>query len=148
MSIDSILLPISLVAGALVAGGLALVSLGIVRAARTLDAQTWPSLHRALNSTIGPYVSKVLAVAILAAAATAVASVGGRILFAAAAAMFGCVLAVSLSVNVPINRAIARWTVAPPLWERVRERWNTFQHLRAVLALAGFALVLAGASGV
>ena len=142
--IDVLFLHLSLVTSALVAGGLALVSLGIVRAGRTLDARSWPELHRALDTTIGPYMSRVLALAILAVTGLAISASGSRVHFAVAAALFAGVLAISVSVNVPLNRAVAHWTVPPPTWERTRARWNTFQHLRATLALVGFAVVVVG----
>jgi hypothetical protein len=64
---------VSSISIALIAGGLAVVSL-IARAGRTFDGRTWTAMHRAFDARIGPYMAGLLLVAI---ASTAVALVAG-----------------------------------------------------------------------
>ena len=47
--------------------------------------------------------------------------------------------AITLSVNVPIDRQIAGWTVGtlPADWERIRNRWEFYHGLRTALTLVG-----------
>ena len=56
-------------------------------------------------------------------------------------------LVITLGVNVPIDDAIARWTVdtLPPDWSSIRNRWEAFHAARTFISLAGFGSVLAAA---
>lgn len=56
-------------------------------------------------------------------------------------------LVITLTVNVPIDNEIKRWTVdsLPSNWEAVRDRWETFHEIRTFASLAGFGFVLASA---
>jgi hypothetical protein len=54
-------------------------------------------------------------------------------------------LVITLTVNVPIDREIDRWTVEslPSDWTAVRDRWQLFHTWRTFACLAGFACALA-----
>jgi uncharacterized membrane protein len=54
-------------------------------------------------------------------------------------------LAITLTVNVPIDHAIDRWTIEtlPPDWTSSRDRWQLFHTLRTFACLAGFGCALA-----
>jgi hypothetical protein len=54
-------------------------------------------------------------------------------------------LVITLSVNVPIDRAIDRWTVdtLPSDWTSIRNRWETYHAARTFISLAGFGFALA-----
>jgi hypothetical protein len=54
-------------------------------------------------------------------------------------------LVITLSVNVPIDAAINRWTVdtLPSDWTSIRNRWEAYHAARTFLSLAGFGFVLA-----
>jgi uncharacterized membrane protein len=54
-------------------------------------------------------------------------------------------LLITLTVNVPIDRAIDRWTVQtlPPDWSTSRDRWQAYHTLRTLASLAGFGCALA-----
>jgi hypothetical protein len=54
-------------------------------------------------------------------------------------------LIITLSVNVPIDEAIAGWTVTtlPPDWTSTRNRWEVYHAARTFLSLAGFGSTLA-----
>jgi uncharacterized membrane protein len=54
-------------------------------------------------------------------------------------------LVMTLTVNVPIDRAIDRWTVdtLPPDWATRRDRWQTYHTSRTLASLVGFGCALA-----
>ena len=54
-------------------------------------------------------------------------------------------LVITLSVNVPIDGAIAGWTVdtLPPDWTSIRNRWEAYHAARTFVSLAGFGAALA-----
>jgi uncharacterized membrane protein len=54
-------------------------------------------------------------------------------------------LVITLTVNVPIDNAINRWTVEtlPADWRSIRDRWQAFHTLRTFASLAGFGCALA-----
>ena len=56
-------------------------------------------------------------------------------------------LVITLGVNVPIDDAIARWTVdtLPSDWSSIRNRWEAFHAARMLISLAGFGSTLAAA---
>ena len=58
-------------------------------------------------------------------------------------------LVITLSVNVPIDDVIARWTVdtLPPDWSSIRNRWEAFHAARTFISLAGFGYALAAPYG-
>ena len=61
--------------------------------------------------------------------------------------LLGAVIAVTLSVNVPIDNQIKTWTPAtlPADWQAIRARWADFHTLRTFLSLAGLAAAVAAA---
>jgi uncharacterized membrane protein len=61
------------------------------------------------------------------------------------AALLVVALVITLSVNVPIDDAIAGWTVdtLPSDWTRMRNRWEAYHAARTFISLAGFGFVLA-----
>jgi hypothetical protein len=54
-------------------------------------------------------------------------------------------LVITLSVNVPIDSAIAGWTVEtlPADWTGIRDRWEAYHAIRTFVSLAGFGSALA-----
>jgi uncharacterized membrane protein len=66
-------------------------------------------------------------------------------LILAGAALLVVALVITLSVNVPIDRAIDRWTVdtLPSDWTSIRNRWETYHAARTFISLAGFGFALA-----
>ena len=61
------------------------------------------------------------------------------------AALLVIALVITLSVNVPIDYAINRWTVEtlPSDWTNIRNRWEAYHAARTFISLAGFGCVLA-----
>jgi drug/metabolite transporter (DMT)-like permease len=72
--------------------------------------------------------------------------VAGRLALAALALMLG-VMAVTLAVEVPIDKQIMTWTLGtlPADWTDIRARWATFHTLRTFLSLASVAAAVAAA---
>ena len=53
-------------------------------------------------------------------------------------------LVITLSVNVPIDNDIARWTLTtlPAGWETLREKWAWYHSLRTAASLVGLACAI------
>ena len=66
-------------------------------------------------------------------------------LILAGAALLVVALVITLSVNVPIDYAINRWTVdtLPSDWTSIRNRWEAYHAARTFISLAGFGFALA-----
>jgi uncharacterized membrane protein len=69
----------------------------------------------------------------------------GFYLMLAGVALLVVALAITLAVNVPIDRAIESWTVQtlPRDWATSRDRWQAYHTLRTFASLAGFGCALA-----
>jgi uncharacterized membrane protein len=72
---------------------------------------------------------------------------GGFYLNLAGVAFLLVALTITLSVNVPIDHAIDRWTVQtlPPDWATIRDRWQAYHTSRTAASLLGFGCALAAA---
>src|SRR5262245_37756652 len=66
---------------------------------------------------------------------------GAGLLAGAALGLMIVALAITLAVNVPIDRQIQSWTTAalPPDWKAIRDRWEVFHGLRTLSSLAALA---------
>ncbi len=62
-------------------------------------------------------------------------------------ALFVVALLITLLVEVPLDNQFAEWTVTtlPANWQQLRDRWEWFHAIRSWAAVAGLALLLAGA---
>jgi hypothetical protein len=69
----------------------------------------------------------------------------GFYLMLAGVGLFGVALVITLTVNVPIDYDINRWTVEtlPPDWTSIRDRWQFFHTSRTFVCLAAFGCALA-----
>ena len=72
---------------------------------------------------------------------------GSFYLILVGAALLVVALIITLSVNVPIDYAIAGWTVdtLPSDWTSIRNRWEAYHAARTFMSLAGFGSALAAA---
>lgn len=66
--------------------------------------------------------------------------------FIVAAITFTVALVVTIAGNVPINQRTRRMVEAPESFIHMRRRWDLFQAVRGTLQLAGFVLVVLGAT--
>jgi uncharacterized membrane protein len=133
----------------LAAGGLAFMYAVVGRACRGLDATSYTTAHQAFISSATAYMTVLTIAATLGAGATLFAitpSHDAVATTAAASAVLAtvAVIAISVLINVPINRRIAKWTPArPPAdWAAVRTRWMRFHLVRVVAAVGAFALLI------
>ncbi len=62
-------------------------------------------------------------------------------LASAASLSMACILAMTLAVNVPINKKLMTWNIAAPPsdWRTIWEPWERVHSIRTVLAIAAFA---------
>jgi len=62
-------------------------------------------------------------------------------------ALFIVALLVTVLVEVPIVKQIAKWTVStlPGNWQQLRERWGAWHIVRVAASIVGLVLLLAGA---
>ena len=69
-----------------------------------------------------------------------------RGMFAAAAVLILIVLAITMAINVPINRQVQSWTAgaAPSTWMFTRDRWLRFHLVRTAVGLMSFAIAAIG----
>lgn len=148
----SIIILISWIVAALIAGGFAVITIGIAPAGATLDGPTWSALHRAFDRRLGPYFQVLLPIALATTAAVATASriipslvipSAVRVAFAVAGALFLAILVISVTVNVPINREVAAWTEPPADWAARRARWNAMHAVRTLAGFAAFVVMVA-----
>jgi uncharacterized membrane protein len=70
---------------------------------------------------------------------------GSLYLLLVGTALLVVALIITLSVNVPIDDAIAGWTVdtLPSDWTTIRNRWEVYHAARTLISLAGFGSALA-----
>ena len=126
---------------------------------------TWFSLSRSMNAITAPTLLEVghtmianlggpMAVLMPATLVSAVPVLlmlyrrGRRrsfYLLLAGTALLVVALIITLRVNVPIDGAIARWTVdtLPSDWTAIRNRWEVYHAARTFISLAGFGSALA-----
>jgi uncharacterized membrane protein len=130
---------------ALATGGLMVNWIGLARAMSRLSALAYVEFHQATNHTFDPYMPIVVVGTILGGIVLAILSPGIHSL-SGELAILGCLcyvagLAISLSINVRINKQIERWSVKnPPAdWSAVRTRWVRFHIVRTLFSLPGLA---------
>jgi hypothetical protein len=141
----------ALIFAGLAAGGLVFMYAVVTRATLTLSGSSYTATHQATARTASPYmtgitvVGTVTAVALLAALWRDGQSVAAGFVAAAVVAALG-VIAISVSLSVPMNRQIAKWDIEnPPAdWARVRTRWMHVHLSRTVTSVCGFVLIATG----
>jgi uncharacterized membrane protein len=149
-----ILTAAALVSSGLVAGALFIGLTAVQPALHSMTPGTYITVKQAFDR-IYPRFMKPLQLVNLAvsSALTVTAGVQGK---AACAVLAGLAvlatvtnLAVTICGDLPINIAMASWRVdnQPPGWEEDRARWEMFNRIRTVAAIAALVL-LAAASAV
>jgi Domain of unknown function (DUF1772) len=116
---------------------------------RALPATTFVPLHQRRERAHARLMPPLVTLALLATLGVAL-SWGEQparlwLTFASGLAIL-VVIAVTLVVEVPLNRRIQRWRPdAPPdNWRTLRDRWMRSNDLRTVAAVAALALLVAG----
>jgi uncharacterized membrane protein len=132
---------VGLIAGQMLAIGIANY------AARGLSETSWTLRFQLENDlfakTMPPFL---IAPAIGLLALFFLAHDHSRWMFAAAAVLILIVLAITMAINVPINRQVQSWTAgaAPSTWMFTRDRWLRFHLARTVVGLMSFAIAAIG----
>jgi uncharacterized membrane protein len=136
---------LALLAAGLLAGAMGYGALNVVQAFRAVPLDVRLTFHTALMRMNGPVIQTVMALAFLGSVALAVTNRGGQRWTAAAAAALVLVsFLVTRFGNVPINADIKVWaaTAAPPDHASILRRWEIFNMVRTVAAVAAFGLLL------
>ena len=142
MGIETVIRLVALLLAALATGGLMVNWIGLARAmARIPSAAAYTEFHQATNRTFDPYMPIVVFGAILGGVALAVVSPGvhstsGQLAITGAVG-YAAVIAISLSTNVPTNRAIASWSIQSPPenWKAIRAGWIRWHILRTLVSV-------------
>jgi uncharacterized membrane protein len=129
-----------LMAGIMVASAL------IEQSAKALPADSWVRYKQAKERVFGRVMPPLLLSAIVASLAAAVFQRHGCA-FGAAALLLVILLAVTLIVHAPLNRAVDAFFLDPPpgSWVQARDRWRRWNLARVAAAAAAFAATILGA---
>ena len=122
------------------------------RSIAAITPATFLEVGRTMIANLGGPMSVLLPATIVSVLVLVVAlyrrhNKPGFVLAAAALGLLAVSTAITLTVNVPIDDQIARWTVAtlPPDWESIRNRWEFYHGLRTALTLIGAGCLFASA---
>ena len=122
------------------------------RSMRSITASTFLEVGHTMIANLGGPMALLMPAALLSAAPVLFMLYrrhqrGSFFLALAGAVLLVAALVITLSVNVPIDGAIARWTIdaLPADWTDMRDRWETFHAARTFISLAGFGCALAAA---
>jgi len=128
-----------------VAGGMVVVAIAILPARRQLPTASAVVLHQVTTRNIDRLMplSTVLSgvTAVLLIGALSGGSGGARTSLVVGAAATAAIVLLSVGLNMPVNRRVARWSPeAPPAdHEAVLTRWNGVHRARSVLAVVALA---------
>jgi asparagine N-glycosylation enzyme membrane subunit Stt3 len=144
MGIEIVVRLVALLLAALATGGLMVNWIGLSRAmARMSSAAAYTEFHQATNRTFDPYMPIVVSGAIVGGVALVAVSPGVRSapgwLAISGAVNYAAVIAITLSTNLPTNKAIAGWSVQSPPdnWRAVRAGWIRWHILRTLVSVPG-----------
>lgn len=109
-----------------------------------IDGATYVAGMQAINIAVRNTAFFIAFAAPLPLALVAALVSRQRLAWLAAAACYGGAIAVTASVNIPINEDMALWDPAalPAEWQDLRDRWTAANHLRGVLTGIGFLAAL------
>ena len=142
---------ISILLSALVTGVFWGTWLGLSRSIASLTPETFLTIGHTMISNLGTIMALLMPAAMLATLPVLwlLYRRRSKALYPTLAglALFIVALLITLLVEVPIDYQINEWTVAtlPANWEQLRDRWEFFHVIRSWVAVAGLALLLAGA---
>ena len=120
-----------------------LVTISLITLVAGVFWGTWANLGGPMSLVIAAtIISTVLVVVLYRRHAKA-----ALVLAAAALGLLVVSTAITLSVNVPIDRQIAGWTLGslPADWARIQHRWEFYHELRTALTLVGAGCLFASA---
>ncbi|RKR93021.1 uncharacterized protein DUF1772 [Micromonospora pisi] len=142
---------LALLSTGLLAGALGYGAVNVVATFNAVPLDVRLTFHTALMRMNGPVVQTVMASAAVSTVAFAVLVRGrARLLAAGSGGLVLLSFLVTRFGNVPINAEIKTWAVssAPADYPAVLRRWEMFNDIRTIAALAAFVCVLAAADRV
>jgi hypothetical protein len=135
---------------ALVAGVFWGTWFSLSRSMNTLTASTFLEVGHTMIANLGDPMAVLMPATLVSAIPVLVAlyrlqARASFWLILAGAGLLVVALVITLSVNVPIDYAIDRWTVdtLPADWTSIRNRWEAYHAARTFVSLAGFGCALA-----
>ncbi|MCZ7438749.1 DUF1772 domain-containing protein [Micromonospora sp. WMMC241] len=136
---------LALLSSGLLAGALGYGAVNVVQTFKVVPLDVRLTFHSALMRMNGPVVQTTMGLALVGSVALAVLHRGRlRLLAASAGALVLTSFLVTRFGNVPINARIKVWAVSsvPPEHAELLRRWEMFNLVRTVAALAAFVLVV------
>ncbi|MGC7098381.1 DUF1772 domain-containing protein [Amycolatopsis lurida] len=136
---------LALLSSGLLAGAFGYGAVNLVTTFNVVPLEIRLTFHAALMKMNGPVIQSTMAVAALSALALAVlARQRTRLLAGTAVALVATSFLVTRFGNVPINGQIKVWAVSTPPadYAEILERWEMFNIVRTLTALAAFAIVI------
>ena len=136
---------VALLSAGLLAGAMGYGAVNLVPTFRSVPLDVRLTFHTELMRMNGPVVQTVMALAFVGSVALAVRSGGGRRWVAVGAAALVLVsFLVTRFGNVPINAEMKMWvaTAPPPDHASILRRWEIFNVVRTVAAVAAFGLLV------
>jgi hypothetical protein len=124
----------------------------LTRSVATLEPAVFLAVVRRLVANLGPLMTVLMPVSLLATGPVLVLSFGDRLvtfaLTVAGAALFLLALVVTVLVEVPIAQRIPTWTPStlPADWQQQRDRWASVHLIRVVAGLLGLLALVTGAA--
>lgn len=134
----------------ILAGTLFTVEVAMVPALGALPPERWVQVHLLLDRRFDPLMPRINKVSLVICFALVILAdgFGAKLAFAIGGICTVGVALVSEFFNVRMNRHISGWDpqAPPPGWHGLRTRWASFNRVRTLIAVAGFASTIAGAA--
>src|SRR5262245_62188360 len=116
------------------------------RSIGAITPQTFLEVGQTMIANLGSSMPLLMPAAVLAGVVACVLlfrrrQTAGYLLAAASVILLLVAMAITLVVNVPIDRQIQSWTRAtlPPDWTTIRDRWEFYHGLRSFLSVLSLA---------
>jgi uncharacterized membrane protein len=120
------------------------------RSMNAITAPTFLEVGHTMIANLGGPMALLMPATLVSALPVLFATYRGRrrgsfYLILVGTALLVVALVITLRVNVPIDDAIAAWTVdtLPSDWTGIRNRWEAYHAARTFISLAGFASAMA-----
>jgi uncharacterized membrane protein len=142
---------VCIVLSAMVAGMFCGPWVALTRSMNTFSLEVYLAIGHRLVKNVAPVMTILMPVALLSILPVLFLSHGAQprtfYLASAGFALFLIALIVTLLVEAPISRQLARWTVTttPVNWQQLRDRWGAFHIVRVAASIAGLGLLIAAA---
>lgn len=140
---------VDIVLAALVAGVFWGPWVGLTRSIADFEPATFLVIGRRLNANLGPLMTVLMPLTLLAIVPTLVLSFGTLTFALTSAGLVSFVVAIVVTVviEVPIAEQVKSWTPTslPENWRGLRDRWARVHVVRVAAGIAGLACIAAGA---